>query len=256
MGARPLTALNLVAYPGGDDPGPDVLARILQGGVDVLTDAGAALIGGHSVDDPEPKFGMAVTGVVSPDHVLTKAGARPDDVLVLTKPIGVGAATTALKRDLLGSDEIAVATGVMLRLNDQLEALADPGVHAATDVTGFGLLGHLLEVVQASGVGARIACADVPVLPFAPALVAQGIVPAGSRRNLAYVRPHLAVEPPVSEVELQMLADAVTSGGLLLCVDPDRTDAVCAALRRQGALVTAAIGRITAGPPGAIRIGS
>lgn len=254
MGARPVCALNVAGFPSGDDPGPEVLARILQGGVDILAQCGVALLGGHTIDDPEPKYGLAVTGVVHPDKMRTKAGARSGDRLVLTKPIGIGAITTAMKRGMVTDADAHQAVLAMLRLNDQLAALAHDGVHAVTDVTGFGLVGHLLEMCRAGGVGAVLRLGDVPVLPAAPALVAQGIVPAGSRRNLAFVRPHLAVGIGVSEADLLLLADAVTSGGLLLAVDAAVTQAVCAALLAEGALMAKEIGFIVEASAATIRV--
>ena len=254
MGARPVTALNVAAFPSGDDPGPAVFARILQGGLDVLSEAGVALLGGHTVDDPEPKYGLAVTGLVHPAQLRTKGGARAGDRLLLTKPIGIGALTTAMKRDLLAPSEADAVIACMLRLNSQTAALADPAVHAVTDVTGFGLLGHLLEVTQASGLGAQIHLAGVPVLDGAHGLVVQGIVPAGSRKNLAYVRPHIVADPAVGESDLQLLADAVTSGGLLVAVASDGAERVAAALRAEGAMVAQDIGRIEEAAAGQLRI--
>jgi selenide, water dikinase len=246
MGARPITALNLAAFPAGDDPGPAVLARILQGGLDVLTDAGVALLGGHTIDDPEPKYGLAVTGIAHPERIRTKGGARAGDRLLLTKPIGIGAATTALKQGRLTAAEIAALTALMLRRNDQLESVQSDGVHAVTDVTGFGLLGHLLEMVRASGVGARIKADRVPVVAMAPALVRSGVVPGGSRKNLAFVRPHLRPAAGVDDADLQLLADAVTSGGLLLAVQSEAVSAVAEGLKAEGAVLVAEIGEITA----------
>jgi selenide,water dikinase len=246
MGGRPVSAVNLAAFPHGDDPGPAVLARILQGGLDALTAAGVALLGGHTIDDAEPKFGLAVTGIARPEEIRTKAGARPGDRLLLTKPIGVGAYTTALKRGRLDDAEVAAVTALMLRPNDQLDVIRSLAVHAATDVTGFGLLGHLLEVCRRSGTGARLSAGAVPSLPRAEALVADGVVPDGSRSNLAHVRPFLRVSPDVGASRLQLLADAVTSGGLLLTIAPDAAQAVAARLVALGAVVAADVGEVVA----------
>lgn len=252
-GARPLLALNLASFPAGEDPGPAVLARILQGGLDVLTQLGVTLLGGHTVDDAEPKFGLAVTGFAHPRDIRTKAGARPGDRLLLTKPIGVGALTTALKRGMLDGAAERTVTDVMLRPNDQLTAVTHPAVHAATDVTGFGLLGHTLEVARASGVGIRLRRSAVPVLAPAPALVAADVLPAGSRRNLAYVLPYLEA-PDVGRADLQLLADAVTSGGLLLAVAPDGEAEVRSLLEAGGALAAATVGEAVAAPAGRLRV--
>jgi selenide,water dikinase len=254
MGAQPITALNVTAYPAGADPGPEVLARILQGGLDVLTAAGVALLGGHTVDDAEPKYGMAVTGIAHPGEIRTKGGALPGDHLLLTKPIGVGAVTTALRRGLLTPDAERRVVDLMLVLNDQLVAVRHAAVHAATDVTGFGLLGHLLEVTTESGVGARIHLGRVPVLDGARAFVEADVVPAGSRKNLAYVREALDVDAAVSSVDLQLLADAVTAGGLLLAVAPSGVEAVAALLDQAGAVTVADIGEVQAAPPGRIAV--
>jgi selenide,water dikinase len=246
MGARPITALNLAGFPQGMDP--SILARILQGGADVLAEAGVALLGGHTVDDQEPKYGLAVTGVVHPDQLLRTEGARPGDVLLLTKPIGVGLATTALKRGLLTEEEVEEVTQVMLRRNDQVHVLHAFCVHAATDVTGFGLLGHLLEILRHSGVGAVVASGRVPVLRSARRLAHEDLFPTGSRRNAAYVAPYVDFHPHVPEPERALLSDAVTSGGLLLAVEAGQAQEVAQALREAGAVTADAIGHVVAGP--------
>ena len=186
MGALPVAALNLVAYPLAT-LGPDVLREILRGGGDAATAAGAAVVGGHSIDDPEPKYGMAVTGVVAPDAVLTNAGGRPGDVLVLTKPLGAGAVATAIKRGLADPDLVERAVRVMTTLNDRAaEQARAAGAHALTDVTGFGLLGHVHELAAASGLAATVDAAAVPVIEGVLELLADDrAVAGGSRRNRA-----------------------------------------------------------------------
>ncbi len=235
MGARPLTALNLVGFPKDKLP-LAVLAEILAGGAETVAEAGAVVIGGHSIDDPEPKYGLALTGLIDADKVITKRGTRPGDLLVLTKPLGIGIITTALKRDLAGADTVAEAVAWMTRLNrGAAEAMLEIGVHACTDVTGFGLLGHALEMARAGAVALRIWARKVPVIPATFGLAAQGTVPGGSRANLRYLQaegvrfdPRLPPQMPIT------LADAVTSGGLLMAVAPDRRDALLGALEKRG----------------------
>src|SRR5205823_314990 len=184
MGATPLLALNLVGWPRDTLP-YDLLGEVLRGGADVARAAGAFVWGGHSIDDPEPKYGMAVIGEVHPDRIVTNAGARPGDALVLTKPIGTGVLTTALKRDLLSEPELAPAVTVMTTLNAAAaRAMLAVGVHAATDVTGFGLLGHLHSLLEASGAAAEVTAHAVPLLPHARDMAARGAVPGGTQRNL------------------------------------------------------------------------
>lgn len=244
MGARPITALNLAAFPATLDPA--LLGRILQGGVDVLESVGVALLGGHTVDDPEPKYGLAVTGTVHPDRILRKGGAKPGDRLLLTKPIGMGVATTAIKKASLSTQELEETVGVMLRLNNQVDALGRHSVHALTDITGFGLLGHLLEMLEASGVGAEISFSAVPLLSFAPRLAQAGLFPAGSLRNLDHVAPHTQFAPSLTRWQQTLLADAVTSGGLLIAVPASDAASLAQALLDTGALLARDIGRIVA----------
>jgi len=245
MGARPVTALNLVAFPaarlrrpagtarpGADGPfGPEVLVAILRGGRDKLTEAGVALLGGHSIDDPEPKYGLAVTGLARRSELLFQSGGRPGDVLFLTKPIGGGLLTTALKREGLPPADLAEFTAVLTTLNAYgRDAALAAGATAATDVTGFGLLGHLSNLVLASGTGAEIDASAVPVIPGALALAARGpdAFPGGARRNLEFVagRVDLRFEEGGTAASglwrRLLLADPMTSGGLLVAVPPDR----------------------------------
>jgi len=255
MGGTPLLALNLVAWPREGLPF-DLLARVLDGGADVVTEAGALIAGGHSIDDAEPKYGLAVVGTVDPQHVLTNAGVRVGDSIVLTKPIGLGVISTAVKREAAPSDLIAEAVRVMATLNaGARDAAVDLGdeVHAATDVTGFGLLGHLREMLVASGVAGELDTAAVPVIEGVRDLIAQGMVAGGTQRNHAYVSE--SVDWGGLPVDEQMLlADAQTSGGLLLAVATDRCDDLLTALRRHETLAAAVVGRAVDGTPGAIRV--
>lgn len=254
MGGRPLTVLNLVGFPVSRlDKG--ILVEILRGGADKVREAGATIVGGHSIDDAEPKFGMAVTGIVSPKAMWTNAGARPDDVLILTKPVGVGIVTTAIKRQKATDDMIRRVQEVMVALNKTAaEVAAGFSVHACTDVTGFGLLGHAAEIARASGVGIRILADRVPVLPGTWELAEQGVVPGGTRNNEAWLADWVDYHPSVPPVLRTILCDAVTSGGLLLCVAKDRAEELVEALRKAGVADSAAIGEIIEGPAGRIEV--
>ncbi len=245
MGAMPLSALSLVAFP-LERLGADVLEAILRGGLDVVAQAGAMVVGGHSIDDPEPKLGFAVTGLVHPDELLTNAGGRAGDALVLTKPLGVGAISTALKRGAAGPDELRVAVEAMVALNDAAAVAARAaGAHALTDVTGFGLLVHLHELASASGVAAEVDAATVPALPGVEALLrGEDAVSGGSRRNRAYAEGFSTFGDRVTEWRRRLICDATTSGGLLVAVAPERA----------GAVPGAVVGRLVAGRRGTIAV--
>jgi selenide,water dikinase len=243
MGARPVSALNLVAYPLAT-LGPDVLREILRGGADAAAAAGTAVIGGHSIDDPEPKYGMAVTGVVAPDAVLTNAGGHAGDALVLTKPLGAGAVATAIKRGLATPELIDRAVAVMTTLNDRgADQARAAGTHALTDVTGFGLLGHVHELAAASGVAAEIDATAVPAIDGVLALLeSDAALAGGSRRNRADAETFARFADGVSEPRRRLVTDAMTSGGLLAAVPPERAAEI------DGAV----IGRLVAGESGTI----
>jgi selenide,water dikinase len=246
MGARPLTALNLVAFP-LERLGADVLAEILRGGLEVCRTAGAAVVGGHSIDDPEPKYGLAVTGTVKPDALITNATGRPGDALVLTKPLGVGAISTASKRGACPPDLLRAAVDVMTALNADAAARATAaGAHALTDVSGFGLLGHLHGLARASGVAAEVDAAAVPAIAGVDALLEADdqAVAGGSRRNRAYADGFTQWNDDVPEWRRRLLADATTSGGLLAAVPPERAEH----------LPGAVVGRLRDGPAGAIAV--
>ncbi len=254
MGARPLTALSVIGFPVGKLP-LSVMARILKGGEDKAREAGIDVVGGHSLDDAEPKYGLFVTGVVHPERVVTNAGARAGDRLFLTKPIGIGILTHAVKKGLLGPDELKQVTALMASLNRAAsEAMIRVGVSACTDVTGFGLLGHLGEMLEASGVSARIRVSRVPVLAGARARVLEGVCPGGTRKNLDYVTPTLIDPERVPEADRLLLADAQTSGGLLIAVPAERAEQLDRALEEQGVETRAVIGEILAGDAGRIEL--
>jgi selenide,water dikinase len=241
MGATPVTALNLVAFP-LEQLGGEVLSAILRGGASIAEQAGVAIIGGHSIDDREPKYGLAVTGVVDPRSVLTNADGRVGDALVLTKPLGAGAVSTALKRGL--EAPLAEAVRVMTGLNrDASLAAREAGAHALTDVTGFGLLGHLHELALASGLAAEVDAASVPVIEGVLKLLAGGdAISGGTRRNREYAASFATFAASVPEAQRWLVCDAMTSGGLLAAV-PD-----------PASMPGTVIGRLVQGAPGTIRL--
>lgn len=244
MGGTPLTALNVVAFPTKTVP-LDVLAEILRGGADKAAEAGVTLVGGHSVDDDVPKYGMAVTGTVDPRRILTNCGARAGDRLLLTKRIGVGLLTTGIKRGLISQEGERAAIASMAQLNKAAgEVLARVGANACTDVTGFGLLGHLNELARGSGLAAELRFADVPIFDEALALARADEAPGGTERNLAYMEAFVSFDPSLDRGQRLVLADAQTSGGLLIATD--RADELKAEL--QAANVTVwEIGRLVEG---------
>jgi selenide, water dikinase len=246
MGATPLSALNLVAFS-IEEHGEDVLVEILRGASAVAAEAGVAIVGGHSIEDAEPKFGMAVTGTVHPDEILTNAGGRAGDALVLTKPLGAGAVSTALKRGLADAP-LAEAVAVMTTLNRAgAEAARHAGAHALTDVTGFGLLGHLHELALASGLAAQIDAAAVPAIDGVLGLLTRAderAVAGGTRRNRAHAETFTEFASDVPEARRWLVCDAMTSGGLLAAVPPEHADVVPGAV----------LGRLLDGPAGTIAV--
>jgi selenide, water dikinase len=245
MGGRPVSALNLVAWS-IEELGSEMLGEVLRGGHDVATAAGVVILGGHTIDDPEPKYGLAVTGLVNPDQVITNAGGRAGDVLVLTKPVGAGAVTTSLKKGLASEEVLAAAVEVMTELNAAGSAAARAaGARGMTDVTGFGLLGHLHELALASGVSAVVDAPAVPAIPGALELLEDDrAVAGGSRNNRRYAEEFASFDDGVEEVRRRLVTDAMTSGGLLVAVDPSRAAEVPGAV----------IGRLAEGEPGTIRV--
>lgn len=221
MGGEPLMAINLVAYP--DGYGYDILTEILRGGGEKVREAGAVVAGGHTVTDKEPKFGLSVTGRVHPDKILTKGGARVGDKLILTKPLGSGLITTAHKNDKVAAEHLAAAVAVMKRLNRHAAQAAQRiGVHAMTDITGYGLIGHSYEMAHLSGVELAFALDALPVLKGAREYAEQAIAPGGTYRNKDYYSQWASVDAPLSDVEELMLYDPQTSGGLLMAVAPEK----------------------------------
>lgn len=249
MGARPLFALNLVAFP-RELLDRDILSEILRGGSDIALQAGIAIIGGHSIDDKEPKYGLCVIGEVDPRLLVRNVGAQPGDLLVLTKPVGTGVIATALKKDAASEAVVAEAVRSMTTLNrPAAEAMLRVGVTAATDVTGFGIIGHLTALLRASGVRARVRSGLVPMLTGARELAEAGYIAGGTRRNLDDAQLFTSWAPEVASAEQLLLCDAQTSGGLLICVPADRADALVDALREAQTPAAAIIGDIRAGEP-------
>ena len=254
MGGRPLTALNIACFPLKTTPA-DILKAILKGGLDKVHEAGALLVGGHSVEDPELKYGLAVTGVVHPERFFTKAGALPGDLLILTKPLGTGIIATALKGRLASPAAEAAMIRVMSELNRAAaESLPDLEVHAVTDITGFGLLGHGLEMAGASRAEFTLQASRVPVLSWAREYAALGLVPAGSHANRRFCEQHLYVDPRVSQIEVDILSDAQTSGGLFIAVAAPHAEVLLRRLHDRGVAEAAIIGEVTGTGVGRIRV--
>lgn len=255
MGGRPVTALNLVSFP-VSKLDKRILAEILRGGAEKVAEAGAVLIGGHSIDGPEPTYGLAVTGLVHPDRVGAKAGVRPGDRLILTKPIGVGVITTAIKRGLARPADVDEVTQVMAKLNNVVEVLALFDIRGMTDITGFGLLGHASEMARTSGVGLRLSAGAVPVLPSTYDYAEQGAFPGGSKANFRFLtgEGHVEFAESVPELVRMILCDAVTSGGLLIAVEAARAADLASALTAHGTLAAAVIGEAVAEHPGKIMV--
>ena len=252
MGGRPLTALNIVGFP-DEALDAQVLARILEGGAAKAKEAGIDIVGGHTIKTDEPIYGLAVTGLVHPDRVLANDGAKEGDVLVLTKPIGIGIITTAAKQDRDTQGAIGEAIRLMTTLNrDACDAMLEVGAHAVTDVTGFGLLGHLRNMTLASKLEAVIEFSRVPVVAAAAAYVKEGIAPGGTHANRRFMEEHVDYE--VDAHAQLLLCDAQTSGGLLIAVPEDRVARLVAALEKRGTPAAAVVGRLTRGVAGRARV--
>jgi selenide,water dikinase len=232
-GARPLTALNVVGFPPCLDQ--EILVAILCGGAEKIAEAGAVLVGGHTVEDDEPKYGLCVTGLVDPQEMITTIGARPGDKLLLTKPLGTGLLATALKGEVLSEADMAEAMRGMTTLNRAASLLMQQiGVSACTDITGFGLLGHALEMAEASGVTLEISAHHLPAYPGALEMAQMGLVPVGSYRNREFYQHKVENWAGISILTIDLLADPQTSGGLLIAVPPEKADLLATALNNVG----------------------
>ena len=243
MGGKPIIALNIVGFP--VDLPHDILGEILKGGASKAEEAGVLIVGGHTVDDAEPKYGMSVTGVVNPGAQVTNAGAQPGDALVLTKPIGTGIITTAGKQERVSAETLDRAVAIMGELNRKAsEAMMHVGVNACVDITGFGLLGHLRLIAQGSGVSAKVSVDAIPVIEGVAELLDMGIAPGGTHRNLESLDGVVDWHADITERTRILLADAQTSGGLLMSVAPDKLDTLLDSLADAGVETRAVIGEI------------
>lgn len=254
MGGRPLYCLSLVGWP-REKGMLDLLGDVILGAVEVVKEAGAFIVGGHSIDDAEPKFGLVVVGEVDPREMTTNAGAHPGDVLVLTKPIGTGIITTAIKKERAPDASARAAIASMTTLNaGAARAGRAAGVRAGTDVTGFGLLGHLRSMMKASGCAAEVRASAVPLLQGARELAGQGFIPGGTRRNLDSLEETTSWDPALAPDDKLLLADAQTSGGLLLCVRGASLPLLLEELKAAATPAAAVIGRVAEGEPGTIKV--
>ena len=254
MGVEPSIALNIVGFPIRTLP-IYVLDRILEGGTDKASEAGVSIVGGHTIDDPEPKYGMAVVGFAHPREIVTNAGARKGDLLVLTKPLGIGIITTGIKQEATPAPVARRVIDLMKTLNrDASRVMMEIGVNACTDVTGFGLLGHLWEMCSASKLGARIGLSDVPVMPEAWKLAEADVIPGGAYSNREYVIADVTFDEGVGEIEQLLLSDPQTSGGLLMAVRPEKADRLVEALTSAGVSAASVIGEIVEDLPGRILV--
>ena len=248
MGGVPKTAMNLVAFP-LKQIDLSVLREIIQGGVDKLAEAGVVLIGGHSIEDRELKYGLSVTGWVHPQRVLTKRNLRTGDRLVLTKPLGTGIVNTAVKADMASPELVKGVTRLMAALNrDAAEIMSRFEVHACTDITGFGLLGHLSEMICGSGMGVRLISGRVPIIPEAQGFAAMGLIPAGAYKNREFRESMIVIAETVERTRQDILFDPQTSGGLLISVKQDQADALVEDLCNAGMDQAAHIGEVLKGP--------
>jgi len=242
MGGIPKTAMNLVAFP-VKQMDMSVLRQILQGGLDKMREADVVLMGGHSVEDNELKYGLSVTGFVHPDHVLTKKNFKPGDRLILTKPLGTGIINTAIKSDLASAEIVKTVTRLMATLNRDAAAIMKKyPVHACTDITGFGLIGHLSEMVMDTGLGLDVHADKIPVIPEAFEYAKMGLVPGGAYKNREFRESMVDISPSVNRSMQDILFDPQTSGGLLMCVDPKSADDLLEELKASGINQAAIIG--------------
>ena len=254
MGGRPLTAMNVVCFP-IKSLDISVLKDILRGGVDKMREAGVVLVGGHSIDDAELKYGLSVTGTVHPKRLVTNSGAKAGDKLILTKPLGTGIISTALKAGTADAETVAKLTKCMASLNKKAsELMQEVGVHACTDITGFGLLGHTTQLAQNSQVGINISSAFVPLLPRTEEFAKQGLYPGGSRRNREFYSAAITIAKNVPDHIRGILFDAQTSGGLLICLDSGKAERLLEELQQAGVEDAVIIGEAVSRPRGVVTV--
>ena len=253
MGGRPLVALNVVGFPAA--LATEMLGDVLRGGYDKAVEANCLIVGGHTVDDNEPKYGLSVVGLVEPGKQVSNAGAQPGDVLVLTKPIGTGIITTGCKAGVAPPGSVETAVETMATLNRAAsEAMMEVGVNACTDITGFGLMGHLTGMLRASGVSAQLSASVVPVLPGVAELLEQGVAPGGTHRNQAGVEDYVDWDKSLTDNDKLLLCDAQTSGGLLISVPEERLSMLLGSLERHGVDTREVLGTVSAGNPGHVNV--
>jgi len=254
MGGTPLTAMNLVAFPIHTLPSA-ILKEILRGGLSKMQEAQVALVGGHSIEDKEIKYGLAVTGIVNPRQYLTNARAKAGDQLVLTKPLGTGIIATALKAEMASEEAVHKMVESMITLNRKASELMKLyEAHACTDITGFGLIGHALEMAKASQVQMVIQSQNVPIFPEALEYAKNGLIPGGAYSNRKYFSCHVEVDPKVPEILVDLFYDPQTSGGLLISLRPEKAQRLIEALWKEGLLQSSIIGEVAEGSPGRIQI--
>jgi selenide,water dikinase len=254
MGGKPLTAMNIVCFP-VKEMDKTILRSILEGGLDIIHKAGAVMVGGHSVEDPELKYGLSVTGTVHPEDFLTNARAKPGDLLVLTKPLGTGILATALKGRMLEEKTTIKITELMATLNrEAAEVMMEVGVNACTDITGFGLLGHSLEMAKGSKVGIRIYADKVPIISEALTYASMGMVPVGSHLNQKFCSHHLDIDSKIDPLLIDLFGDAQTSGGLFISVPENRCDEFTRKLSEKKVPTVAVVGEVVREPVGVIQI--
>ena len=255
MGGKPLTAMNIVCFP-RDTLGLSVLKDVLRGGADKIIEAGVVLVGGHSIDDTELKYGLSVTGIIHPGKLIANSGAAVGDKIILTKPLGSGIINTAVKAAMAGEEVIAAVNRSMAALNDKASVLMREagGVHACTDITGFGLIGHTCQLAENSQIGVRIFHEAVPVFPEAAGFAGQGLCPAGLHRNQDFYAPRVKYGGEVPLHMQDILADPQTSGGLLICLAPEKADILMGKLIQAGIKDAAVIGEVVAEPKGMLVI--
>ena len=245
MGGTPLFALNILGFPINDLP-IEILSKILQGGADKAKEAGVSIIGGHSIDDKEPKYGLVVTGEVSKDQLVTNSGAEPGDAILLTKPLGTGIITTGIKKEQASAESISAAVDSMALLNKLAGSmLIEHSVHAATDVTGFGLLGHAAELCRNSNVAMQINYSDLKFLPGTKQLAQQDNIPGGTKRNLSYASQFTHFAESITELHQLMIADSQTSGGLLIALPQERADKFLINYNDKASISAFQIGKVT-----------
>lgn len=252
MGGKPLTAMNVVAFP-IKKMDPNILKEIVRGGLLKVQESGALLVGGHSIDDDDIKYGLSVTGVVHPQKILSNANAHPGDRLILTKPLGTGIIATALKRGVASEGALAKITESMITLNRMAaEVMVEIGVNACTDITGFGLLGHALEMAIGSDVAIAITANSVPIFPEAEEYASMGMVPGGTGRNREFASCRIEMAGTISEVKMDILYDAQTSGGLLISVEGEKAQSLLEHLHSKGVRQAAMVGEVREEPKGRI----